>query len=118
MSEELFNQVLDKVGNLSGINSIYLIDSNYRVTSSHNFTETNTYQENISTILKSKDLLNNISPNFSEPFHTFTFLNESGLILITKLSESENTYMVIIAGESDPVDLINLLKICKESRAN
>ena len=53
---------------------------------------------------------------FSDEFHTYSFLNEAGLMIISKLNNQESVYMIIVAGENEPVDLLNLLKICKEAR--
>jgi hypothetical protein len=42
-------------------------------------------------------------------------LNENGLIVFSKVAD-EGLYLVIIGGENDPVDLMNLLRIVKEAR--
>lgn len=111
--------ISNRLSTVSGINMFYFLDNNYQMIKSEAKDTSNNYLDGIVSILKSEDLFNKLSNYFfSDSFHTYTILNESGLILITRLCNNENLYLVIIAGENNPVDLINLLKICKESRIN
>lgn len=118
MGTSLFDEVIEKIKDIAGVDLIYFIDNNYQIIKEHNNTGTDNYLHQISNILKSGPLFNKVSTTYyGDSFHTFTLLNETGLIVISKLTgEFENLYMVIIAGEKEPIDLINLLKICKEIR--
>jgi hypothetical protein len=117
MKESFFNELISKTKELSGLDVIYLIDDSFQVTNVHKVNDTSDYLNNIINLIKKQDSLEEVSkPLFSDNFHTYTLLNESGLILITRLSSDENCYLVVIAGENNPVDLINLFKICKEAR--
>ncbi|MBI2995530.1 MAG: hypothetical protein HYY52_02340 [Candidatus Melainabacteria bacterium] len=84
-------------------------------------TNSKNYFDQIKNVLKSKPLMDEIGELvYTKTFHTLTFLNESGLIVISKLNNGTdlNLYMIIVAGENNPVDLINLLKLCKETRVS
>ena len=122
MIDEIQNTFFDKIINevkiITGVNCIFFLDSNYQSIKEHKINDSKTYQQEIQNLFKSEALFEKIGNNFySKPFHTYTMLNEHGLIVITKMENpKENFYMVIIAGEKEPVDLINLLKTCKESR--
>jgi hypothetical protein len=81
------------------------------------FTSANDYLDQILDIVNSEELLDNIATGKDlGSFHTYTLLNESGLIVISKITKPVNLYMIIVAGENEPVDLVSLLKICKEFR--
>ena len=117
MKESFFNELISKTKGLSGLDLIYLIDDSFQVTNIHKINDTSDYLNNITNLIKKQNSLEGVSKSlFSDDFHTYTLLNESGLILVSKLSSDENCYLVIIAGENNPVDLINLFKICKEAR--
>lgn len=121
MNEEeqnkFFDSIISKINNITGVDYIYFLDKESQIIKEYQFKGTNNYSEQISSIINSEQLLKKIGVNlYSKEFHTYTLLNENGLIVILKLPSQENIHMVVIAGESEPVDLINLLKICKESR--
>lgn len=117
--DRFINETSNKLASISGVNMFYFLDNNYQMIKSQISESSDSYLDSIISILKSEDLFNKLSNYFfSDAFHTYTILNESGLILITKLYNDENLYLVMIAGENTPVDLINLLRICKESRIN
>ena len=116
-NNDFLDQQLNKIKTLPGINSLYLLGSDFEIHKEWINTPDSIYLEQVKNIIKSKcfeefeGALNN-----PKPFHTFTFLNETGLIIITKLDFIGFPYLIVIAGENEPVDLINLLKICKETR--
>ena len=118
-TSEILNQFLDEningIVNVAGVDLIYFLDDNYQIVKEQNITDSPNYLEQIQNIIKSA-CLNESFGFYLKPFHTCTLLNENGLIIISKLTLSENLYMVIIAGENEPVDLINLMKTCKEVR--
>lgn len=117
--DRFINETSNKLGTVSGINVFYFLDNNYQIIKTQSDENSDNYLDSIISILKAEDLFNKLSNYFfSDTFHTYTILNEAGLILITKLYNDENLYLVLIAGENTPVDLINLLRICKESRLN
>lgn len=109
-----FSKAINTIKNIVGVNLVYFLDNNLQVVSSQqNSTHTN-YLEQITNIVKSESLLGNSSK--TKPFYTYAFLNEYGVILVSKMDSNGEIYMVIIAGENEPVDLVSLLKICKETR--
>lgn len=116
----MLDEIINNIKSLHGVDLIYFIkneDENYKIIQEFNKTSKNNYYEQIVNILKSEPIFNNISAKlYSKSFHTYTMLNEAGLIIISKINQPDSLYMVIIAGESEPVDLINLLKTCNESR--
>lgn len=116
---QFIDEVIAKTKDLKGVDLIYFLDKNNNIIKEHKNTEKTYYLEEILNIIKSEELLKSLSSTFldSKPFHTYTLLNENGLIVISKLAVLENLYMVIIAGEEDPVDLLSLLKICKETQS-
>ncbi len=122
ISEQLnnfFDQSISKLLKITGIDVIYLLDNNYQIFKEHKINNTEIYLQQILNIVNSETLINKTGDTvYKSPFHTYTLLNEKGLIIISKLTGSENFHLIIIAGEKDPVDLINLLKICKENRQN
>ena len=109
--EQFLNESISKINNITGVDVIYFFKNNLIVKEHHNSTA-ETYFEQVQNILKSDFR----AIGSSSEFHTCSFLNESGLIIISKLSNIEGLYMIIVAGENNPVDLLNLLKICKEIR--
>ncbi len=111
--EQFFNEVILKIKNVVGVDVIYFLKNNVILNKHHNF-PCDTYLEQVQNILKSDPSLG--TNLFSDEFHTYSFLNEAGLMVISKLSNVEGLYMIIVAGENEPVDLLNLLKICKETR--
>ena len=114
--DQFFNEIIVKVKDVAGVDVVYFFNGSQIIKEHHN-TESDNYLEQVQNIVKSDPLLKSVSSNlFSEEFHTYSFLNESGLMVISKLSDSESLYMIIVAGENAPVDLLNLLKICKETR--
>lgn len=113
------DEIISRLSKIAGIDYVYFLDKELNIIKEQGFKGTNNYFQEILNIIKSESLFEKISKNFySSSFHTYTFLNENGLIVILKLHNKTDLYTIIIAGENEPVDLINLLKICKESRLN
>lgn len=118
LEDQFFNEIIAKVTKVAGVDIVYFLRNN-QIIKEHNNAQRENYLPEVQNILKSDSISNEISSNlFSDEFHTYSFLNESGLIVISKLSiqGQENFYMIIVAGENEPVDLLNLLRICKEAR--
>ena len=114
---QVFEKVIDTIKNIAGVDLIYFLDNNYQIIKEHSNTGIDNYLKEISNILKSEPVFNKVSTTYyGDSFHTFTLLNETGLIVVSKLHSTENFHMIVIAGEKEPIDLINLLKICKEAR--
>ena len=112
----MIEEVIPKVKDIAGVDVVYFLKNN-EIVKEHKNTSSENYFTQVQNILKSDFLLKSISSNlFSDEFHTYSFLNEVGLMIISKLNDQENLCMIIIAGENEPVDLLNLLKICKETR--
>lgn len=112
----MIDEIIAKVKDIAGVDIVYFLTDN-QIVKEHKNTTNENYLEQVQNILKSDSLLKSISSNFfSDEFHTYSFLNEVGLMIISKLSVQESSYMIIVAGENEPVDLLNLLKICKEAR--
>ena len=112
----MIDEVIAKVKDVAGVDLVYFLKNN-QIIKEHNNTASESYVEQVQNILKSDSLLKSISSNmFSEEFHTCSFLNKAGLMIISKLESQGGLYMIIIAGENEPVDLLSLLKICKEAR--
>ena len=117
MQDQLIDETINKFQTIQGIDIIYFLDKDFQLVKEQKNTDTSNYLEQIILILKSQALSEKIASTFySNSFHTFTLLNEAGLIVISRINLSEELYMIIIAGEKEPVDLIKLLKICKEVR--
>lgn len=118
LEDQFFNEVIAKVTKVAGVDIVYFL-RNSQVIKEHNNAQSENYLAEVQNILKSDSISSELSSTlFSDEFHTYSFLNESGLMVISKLSiqGQENLYMVIVAGENEPVDLLNLLRICKEAR--
>jgi hypothetical protein len=112
---QLIGEAVSKLEKLAGVNYIYFLSRDLQTINEKKITGNNNYLDQVKNILGSEELFKKVQSAFYEKeFHTFTLLNESGLIIISKLGEY--LYLVVIAGENEPVDLINLLKTCKESR--
>ena len=109
--DQFFNESIEKIKNISGVDVIYFLKDR-QILKEHCNASGENYFEQIQNMLKSNSVL------FSDEFHTCSLLNESGLIIILRLDSLENLYMIIVAGENEPVDLLNLLKICKEVRGD
>lgn len=121
MNSESLNTYISETAStiqkVTGIDLIYFLDINFQIIKEHKIKETTNCIQEIKNIIKSAAELEKINtPLDQKPFHTMTFLNENGLLIIVKLGNNEGLYLVIIAGENEPVDLISLLKICKELR--
>lgn len=119
--DKFCDEIISNITKISGVDCIYFLSNDYEVIKEKNVKGTSNYSEQILNIVRPKSFFEKISSDFySKPFHTYTLLNENGLVVISRFflnSDSEdNLYLVIIAGENEPVDLINLLKICKECR--
>ena len=120
MNEQYQNKIVDEVisktQNIIGVSIVYFLDNNFQIIKEFKKVDTKNYLNQVTQIIQSDLNLNALAIAFNlKPFHTYTFLNENGLILISTL-QSKNLYLVIIAGEKEPTDLISLLKICKEAR--
>ena len=112
----MIDEVIAKVKDIAGTDIVYFLQDG-QILKEHINTSSTNYLKQIQDMLKSEPLFKSIGLNlFSDEFHTYSLLNETGLIIISKLSAIENLYMIIVAGENEPVDLLNLLKICKETR--
>ena len=114
---QFFDHAINKIKGIPGIDYIYVLNQDLILIREKKINGNDNHLEEITTVLKSESLINKIATNsYSKPFHTYTFLNENGLVVILKLQSSDTFYIVVMAGENEPVDLINLLKICKEAR--
>ena len=111
------DEIIAKIKNITGVDLIYFLDTGLNlVRKEEKNTSSKDYLPQILNILKLESLANTIGNVFySKRFHTYTLLNETGLMVISKISNPE-LYIVIVAGESEPVDLLSLLKTCKEIR--
>ena len=117
-TEQIFNEITSKVSKVAGIDYIYFLNKDYSLIKAQKIKGTDKHIDQILNIIKLESLFEKIATNFySKPFHTYTLLNENGLMVISKLPGLD-LYMIVIAGENEPVDLINLLKICKETRTS
>ena len=116
---QLLDEIVDKVKNIVGVDSVCFIKDNNEIIKEHKIRPVKDYLKAVFNLIKSKSESNNEN-NYLEKFHTQTFLNESGLIIISHLDNQnkDNLYLVVVAGENQAVDLINLLKKCKECRRN
>ena len=112
----MIDEVIAKVKDVAGVDVIYFLKDS-QIIKEHKNTSNENYLEQVQNLIKSESLLKSIGSNLlSDEFHTYSLLNEAGLMIVSKLSSQENLYMIIVAGENAPVDLLNLLKICKEAR--
>lgn len=115
--ENFLNEMVKKIKALKGIDLVYFLNGNSKIIKESRFTSANDYLDQILEIVNSEELLDSIASGKGlGSFHTYTLLNESGLIVISKITNPINVYMIIVAGEHEPVDLVGLLKICKEFR--
>lgn len=114
---QFFAKSLNTIKEIAGIDYVYILNQDLSIFTEEKVRGNDNHLKEVTNILKSESLIEKIGmSSYSKPFHTYTFLNESGLVVVVKLQSSDTFYMVIIAGENEPVDLINLLKICKETR--
>ena len=104
------DNVLSLFCGIGGVDLAYLLDNNYNLLRQKQKSGKNNYLGEIQNIIKST--LNIDGLLYQKPFHTYTLLNENGLIVISKLN---NMFLVVVGGENDPVDLIALLKSVKEA---
>ena len=112
----MIDEVISIVKGVAGVDIIYFLKDSQIIKEYCNTSGEN-YLVQVQNILKSESLLKIISSAlFSDEFHTYSLLNEGGLMIISKLDSKENLYMIVVAGENEPVDLLNLLKTCKEAR--
>lgn len=107
---------LEKLESFQGVDVIYLFDSSLNLIYEKNKSSNNiNYVDQLKNILKVDSISNEIGTSiYSKPFHTYTLLNENGLIIISKLKKEKFNYLAIIGGENEPVDLLNLLRLVKE----
>lgn len=115
--EVLLDNVVKEIQDLRGIDLVYFLNGNNQIIKEIKFTNASNYLDQVLGVIGSEPLLNDLS-SFRDlgSLHTFSLLNESGLIVISKMISPVNLYLIVIAGENEPVDLVNLLKICKEFR--
>ncbi len=114
---QFFVKTFGKIRKIAGINCVYLLNKELTLTKEEKISGNDNHLNEITNILKSESTVEKLAAgSYSKPFHTYTFLNENGLTVILKLKSSDTFYMIVIAGENEPVDLINLLKTCKEVR--
>lgn len=114
---QLISEITSRLEKITGVNYIYFLNEQEKIVNEKKISGASNYIDQVKDIINSEDLFKETGKAFYEKeFHTCTLLNESGLIIVSKLAEKEYQYMIVIAGENEPVDLINLLKICKESR--
>ena len=112
---QLIDEAIAKIEILTGVDIIYFLDANNQIIKEKNNTGSKNYLEQVLNLINQESTSDKIGTIFySKPFHTYTLLNETGLIVISKITSTINLYMIVTAGENEPVDLINLLKICKE----
>lgn len=97
-----------------GVDTMYCLDEDLHLLKEKNISGSNKYLEQVLNVLQSSKNIN--ARFYSKPFHTYTLLNENGLILISKVNINNGVYLVVIGGENEPVDLISLLKTVKEIR--
>lgn len=110
------DDVITKVEKLHGVDLVYFLDENFQIIKEKNLTGIHNNLEQIVNIIKLESVTNLVGKNlYTKPFHTYTMLNEEGLIVISKIQDT--TYMVIIGGLNEPVDLINLLKIVRQKES-
>ena len=113
-----FDEIISKVRGVSGVDLIYFIDSNNQMIEEYKISPVENHFEQVLNIIKLEPLSDKLSSFFySLPFHTCTLLNEAGVIVISKITNPENSYLIVIAGEKEPVNLLNLIKVCKEIHA-
>lgn len=116
-SEHFLNDLISRMKSIAGIDTVYFLDENKKPLKEFHYNEQENYLTQIQELFRLQPVSDSISSSlFQSEVHTKYFLNEDGLIIISKLSS--NLYMAIVAGEDQPADLLNLLKICKESRIN
>lgn len=108
--------LLDKITNLlekvEGIDLVYFLDSSFQIIKKSSNNGKATYFDQVLNIISAAG--NFYTTDGSKPSQMYTLLNEEGLIVISKLDILGGLYMVVIGGENEPVDLINLLKLVKE----
>ena len=111
------NEVISSIKNVTGVDLVYFLDKNQQIIKEQRKFDVSNYHKEVLKLIESAASIEKANKSFyRQPFHTFTFLNEDGLLIIIKLDILENLYMVVIAGENESVDLIGLLKKCKEAR--
>ena len=116
-SEHFLDDLISKMKNIIGIDTVYFLDENKNLLKEFHYNGQGNHLAQIQELFQLQPISNSLSSSFFQSeLHTKYFLNEDGLIIISKLGS--NLYLVIVAGENQPADLLNLLKICKESRSN
>lgn len=111
---EFFDALLSKIDIIQGVDLICFLNKDFQVIREKNKSLIDLNVDNISNIIKS-GIFNPENSTFSSPFKTCTLLNDNGLIIISKVSDKYDLYMVVFGGEKEPVDIINLLKLVKEA---
>lgn len=114
---QFFVRTFGKIKKIAGIDHIYALNKERTLIKEEKISGNDNHLSEIANILKSESAIEKLATtSYSKTFHMYTFLNENGLTVILKLKSSDTFYIVVIAGENEPVDLINLLKTCKETR--
>lgn len=108
--ENLINDLISKLKDVSGVDTLYFLNSNFELIKEYKNTDSPNYLQQIKSIIEAKQ---SFETNATE-FNTITLLSENGLIIVSKINSDETFFLVIVAGENEPADLLNLLKICKE----
>lgn len=119
MVTEIQNQFLEgalnEISGLEGIDVVYALDGSNNVISEINNSGTGNYLSQVVKLISLESVSNEIGNSlYEKPFKTCTLLNEDGLMIITKIDLEDDIYIIIVAGEAEPVDLINLLRMVKE----
>lgn len=111
-----FDTLMVDVNQIRGLDFVYFLDGSGQVIREKSFTESSNHLEQVKNIISQNPFVNEISSDiYGEPFKICTFLNERGLIILSRICDNPNLYMVLTGGEKEPVDLINLLRLVKES---
>jgi len=113
---QFIDEVTASVGGIEGVDLVYFLDNNFQILKESNQNGRNNYLEQVLNIINAGENLK--SSNDGKPFHTYTLLNEDGLLVISKINVLDGLYIVIIGGENEPVNLIKLLKVVKQISTN
>jgi len=107
---KFLDEITASLEKIEGLDLIYFLDNNFQMIKEKNSIGRNNYLGQVLNIIGAVGKFQ----NGSKPFHTYTLLNENGLVVISKMNVLDGIYMVVVGGEDEPVDLIGLLKIVKD----
>lgn len=116
-SSVIFEKNLSDIINIPGVDLIYFLDSDYKISKSYKKNNVDFHLDEVKNVIKIESG-SKLSKDEPSGFHTMSFLSENGLIIISKLCTQDKQYLIAIAGEREPVDLIKLLKCCKEMKTS